>query len=192
MRNHRLVLAGVLSGLMFLQGCVGVALIGGGAAAVAANDRRTVGAQIDDKAIVVKATQQIKSVEGLTDAVHVNITSVNGTVLISGETPDAETRDKVLGAVRTVSGVRHTVNEIRIAPASTGANRANDTWLTGKVRAALIGAKNLDSAQVKVVTENATVYLMGLVNKAEGDAAAAAAAEVGGVERVVKLFEYLD
>lgn len=193
MSANRFLLAALLASLVFLDGCVGAVIVGGAAAAaVLAHDRRTMGAQIDDKAIVIKATDAIRSTQGLTDATHVNITSVNGIVLLSGEAPAADARDKVLGAVRGVSGVRRTVNEIRIAAPSTGAERANDTWLTGKIKSKLVGVADLDSTQVKVVTEHGAVYLMGLVGKKDGEGAATAAAEVAGVERVVKLFEYVD
>jgi len=193
MSANRFLLAALLASLVLLDGCVGAVIVGGAAAAaVLAHDRRTVGAQIDDKAIVIKATDAIRSTQGLTDATHVNITSVNGIVLLSGEAPAADARVKVLGAVRGVSGVRRTVNEIRIAAPSTGAERANDTWLTSKIKSKLVGVADLDSTQVKVVTEHGAVYLMGLVGKKDGEGAATAAAEVAGVERVVKLFEYVD
>lgn len=191
-RRHRASIALLLLALVCLQGCAGLLLVGGAGAAVAANDRRTVGAQLDDKAIAVKAGSAIRSADDLTEEVHINVTSLNGVVLLTGEAPTAEARDKVLAAVRTVSGVRRTVNEIRVAKISTLANRNNDTWLTSKVKTKLIGVENLDSAHVKVVTESSAVYLMGLVKRVEGDAAANAAADVAGVERVVKLFEYLD
>jgi osmotically-inducible protein OsmY len=192
MHFARLPLVVLLSTLACLQGCAGVLLLGGATAAVVATDRRTVGAQIDDKAIVVRSTDALRKTEGLGDDTHINVTSLNGVVLLTGETPTAETRDKVLGAIRTVPAVRRTVNEIQIAPPSTIPNRNNDTWLTSKVKSRLIGVKDLDSTQVKVVTERSVVYLLGLVNRKEGDTAATAASEVDGVQRVVKLFEYVD
>ena len=96
------------------------------------------------------------------------------------------------GATASTPGVRRTVNEIRIGPPSTLADRSNDSWLTGKIKTRLVGVENLQSAQIKVVTENAVVYLMGLVKKDEAESATEAARQVGGVQRVVKLFEYLD
>ena len=192
MRGNRFLLALLLTNLVCLQGCVELLLVGGATAAVAANDRRTLGAFIDDKAMVVKGTSAINSAEGLTEVVHINVTSVNGVVLLSGEAPTADARDKVLAAMRTVAGVRRIVNEIRIAAPTPVSSRTNDTLLTGKVKATLLGVKNLDSSNIKVVTENSVVYLMGLMKKEEAELAATAAADVGGIERVVKLFEYLD
>ncbi len=190
--SRRFVLALLLPVLVCLPGCIELLVVGGATAAVAAHDRRTVGSLLDDKAIVVKATAAINSTDGPKEDVHINLTSVNGVVLLTGEAPTAESHDKVLAAVRTVAGVRRTVNEIRVAPLSTSANRARDTWLTSKAKTTLVGVKGLDSSQVKVITENATVYLMGMVTKAEADSAATAVADVSGVERVVKLFEYID
>lgn len=192
MHSNRLLLALLLASLVFLQGCVELLLVGGVTAAVAAHDRRTMGAFIDDKAMVVKATSAINAAEGLTEEVHINVTSVNGVVLLSGEAPTSDARDQVLAAVRTVPGVRRIVNEIRIAAPAPISSRNNDTWLTSKVKAKLVGVENLDSSHIKVITENAVVYLMGLVKKEEAELAAAGAAEVSGIERVVKLFEYLD
>ncbi len=178
MRGHRLVLA-LFAGLVCLPGCV------------TSHDRRTVGSVIDDQAIEFKIGRSLLADKEL-ESVNINATSINGMVLLTGEAPTTELRDRVLAAVRTVAGVRRTVNEVHIAPASPASSRANDSWLTSKVKAKLIGLKNFDSSQIKIVTERATVYLMGLVKKDEADLAATTAAEVGGVERVVKIFEYLD
>jgi osmotically-inducible protein OsmY len=181
----------LLSLVACLQGCVALIAAGGGAAIMAANDRRTMGAQLDDQNIEVKIGAAIKADERLKDT-HVNATSINGVVLLTGETPTAEQRDQVLNLTRNIRGIRRTVNEIRIAPPSPNPNRSRDSWLTSKVKTKLVGVEKLDSSHVKVVTENAVVYLMGLLKHEEAELATNAATEVGGVERVVKLFEYLD
>jgi len=124
--------------------------------------------------------------------VHIDTTSMNGIVLLAGEATTAEQRDRVGELIRPISGIRRIVNEIRVAEPTTMASRTNDGWITGKVKTKLLGVQGLESHQVKVVTENAVVYLMGLVTKKEGDLAAEAARTVGGVQRVVKLFEYID
>jgi osmotically-inducible protein OsmY len=192
MRLHRVALIGILALAIASQGCVELMAAGAATAVVAASDRRTVGSFIDDNAIEMKAGPAIRAVPGLADQVHINVTSLNGVVLLTGEASAVELRDQVLGAVRDVPGVRRTVNEIRIAPPSTLASRSNDAWLTTKVKTQLASARELESWHVKVVTESSAVYLMGLINRAQGDVAAEAARTVGGVERVVKLFEYLD
>src|SRR3989338_8832029 len=172
----------LLLGTTALHGCAPLVVAGGATAVIAAQDRRTVGSFIDDETIEWKAVTAINAVESLKKEVHINVTSVNGTVLLTGEAPTIELRE----------GVRRTVNEIRIGPPSTIADRSNDSWLTGKIKTRLVGVENLQSAQIKVVTENAAVYLMGLVKKDEAESATEAARQVGGVQRVVKLFEYLD
>ncbi|MDH5513230.1 MAG: BON domain-containing protein, partial [Gammaproteobacteria bacterium] len=126
------------------------------------------------------------------DDVHVNITSLNGVVLLSGETTTGELRDRVLALIRDVPGIRRIVNEILIREPTAFAVRTNDSWITGKVKAKLLNTENLPARQVKVVTENAVVYLMGLVTQKEGELAATAAQQVTGVKKIVKLFEYLD
>jgi osmotically-inducible protein OsmY len=181
----------LLSALVALQGCAALFVAGGAAAVMSATDRRTVGAQLDDENIEVKAAAAIRSDPALKSA-HVNVSSFNAIVLLTGEAPTAEQRDKVLAAVRDIAGVRRTVNEIRIAPVTELSSRSHDSWLTTKVRSKLIAVEDLDSAHVKIVTENAVIYLMGLVRQKEAELATNAATEVGGVARVVKLFEYLD
>ena len=181
----------LLSFVAGLQGCVPLVAVGGATAIIAANDRRTVGAQVDDRNIELKISSAINSDDRLKDT-HINITSYNGVVLLTGEAPTAEQRDLILNAARNIRGIRRTVNELRVAPASSGSRRSNDTWLTSKVKTKLIGVEKLDSTHVKVVTENEVVYLMGLLKREEAELATNAAADVGGIQRIVKLFEYLD
>lgn len=165
---------------------------GAGTAAVAAHDRRTVGSFIDDGAIELKVRNAINEDEALRGATHISVTSLNGIVLLSGEAPTAAQRDQVLAKTRAVSGIRQVTNEIRVAPPSTFGSRSNDTWLTTKVKTRMVRTDDLDATRVKVVTENRVVYLLGLVTKKEAELATEAARMVGGVERVVKLFEYID
>ena len=182
----------ILASLAMAYGCAPVIVAGGATAAVVANDRRTLGSFIDDETIELKSRKALNSDASLGENMHVNITSVNGVVLLTGETAAAEQRDRAIADVREVLGIRRIVNELRVAPISNLANRANDSWLTSKAKARLIATKDLDSGQIKVVTENSTVYLLGLVKKNEADIVTEAVRQVGGVRRVVKLFEYLD
>jgi osmotically-inducible protein OsmY len=178
-------------GLLLAQGCAPLVVAGGATAAVAASERRTLGSFVDDESIEIQARKAITDSD-LGDDVHIDTTSMNGIVLLSGEATTAEQRDRVIELVRPIPGIRRVVNEIRVAEPATMASRTNDSWITGKVKAKMLGVQGLESRQVKVVTENAVVYLMGLVTKNEGDLAAEAARAVGGVQRVVKLFEYID
>ena len=186
-----LFLAIVIGGLLLMQGCAAVVVAGGATTAVAASERRTLGSFVDDESIEIKARKAITDSD-LGDDVHVNTTSMNGIVLLSGEATTAEQRDRVVELVRPIPGIRRIVNEIRVAEPTSFASRTNDSWITSKVKAKMLGIHDLESRQVKVITENSVVYLMGLVTKKEGDLATEAARSVGGVQRVVKLFEYID
>lgn len=186
------ILMSLLGAVVLTPACAPVIVAGGATAAVAATDRRTVGALVDDNAIELKARKALNSDPEIGDEVHVNITSLNGIVLLTGETTTAGLRDRVLGLVRDIPGIRSVVNEIRVAEPRAFAYTTHDGWITGKVKAKLLGDKNIPGRQVKVVTENSVVYLMGLVTQKEGELAAEAARTVSGIHRVVKLFEYLD
>jgi osmotically-inducible protein OsmY len=186
-----LILGLAAGGLLLAQGCAPVVVAGGATAAVAASERRTFGSFVDDESIEIKAHKAITDSD-LGDDVHVNTTSMNGIVLLSGEATTAEQRDRIVELVRPIPGIRRIVNEIVVAPPASFASITNDSWITSKIKADLLGIKDLKSNQVKVVTENSVVYLMGLVTRKEGDLAADAARRAGGVQRVVKLFEYID
>jgi len=185
------VTVALLAAATLLAGCFEAVVVGGATGAVAAADRRTAGSFIDDEGIEIKASAAISRDEALKD-VHINVTSMNGVVLLTGEAPEAAQRDKVLAHVRDVPRVRRVVNEIRIAPPTAYSSRFNDTWLTTKVKSKMVGDKELDALNIKVVTESGVVYLLGLAKRAEGERAAEVARQVGGVQKVVKLFEYQD
>jgi osmotically-inducible protein OsmY len=191
MKTYRIGLL-VIGTLGLLNGCAPLLVAGAGTAAVAAHDRRTFGAFIDDETIELKAGSALKSDDELRRDTHTNITSMNGIVLLSGEAATAELRDRVLAKTREVAGIRRIVNEVRVAPVASLGSRGHDTWLTTKVKTKLIHTEDLDSTRVKVVTENDAVYLMGLVTQKEAELATEVARSVQGATRVVKLFEYID
>lgn len=192
MTRHCTAVAALVATAALAQACAPLVVAGAGTAAVAAHDRRTVGAFVDDSAIELKLNAAFDSDDELRQHTHINATSMNGIVLLSGEATTAALRDRVLAKARDIAGIRRIVNEVRIAPPSSIGGRAHDTWLTTKVKSALIGTENLDSTRVKVITENDAVYLLGIVTHQEGALATRAASTVDGVTRVVKLFEYLD
>lgn len=182
----------LLSLVLVLQGCAAAVVAGAATGAAVAHDRRTMGSIVDDEAVELKASAAILSDNQLKGQAHINITSMNGIVLLSGEAASTEARDRALSQVRPIPSIRRIHNEIRIAPPSSFGSRSLDTWYTTKVKSRLLFTKDLDASRVKVVTENATVYLMGLVTQREGEIAAGSAAQVGGIGGVVKLFEYID
>jgi osmotically-inducible protein OsmY len=174
-----------------LQGCVGVVAAGGAGAALAV-DRRSAGTIVDDQAIELKASKAIFDDEDLGKKAHINITSYNNIVLLSGETPTAAMRDHAVDVARHVEKVRKVYNEIVVAEPTTVKSRSEDTWITAKVKTKLLSVKEISAANIKVITENRSVYLMGIVSHAEAEAATEAARFVEGVARVVALFEYQD
>lgn len=192
MTRYFLILMSFVGVVTFTEGCAPLVVAGAGTVAVAAHDRRTVGAFVDDNAIELKIGSAIREDDDARENTHINVTSMNGIVLLSGEAATAALRDRVLANARGVAGVRRVVNEIRVAPPSTIGDRSHDTWLTTKVKSKLVGTENLDSTRVKVVTENDAVFLLGIVTRKEADLATGAATSISGVTRVVKLFEYVD
>ena len=175
-----------------VQACAPLVIAGAGTAAVAAHDRRTLGAFVDDQTIELKIASAIRTEEALKEDTRIKAVSMNGIVLLSGEAASTELRDQVLARAREIGGIRRVVDEIQIAPRSSFGSRAYDAWLTTKVKTRLIYTADLDSTRVKVVSANGAVYLMGLVTRQEADLATEAASAVDGVARVVKVFEYID
>ena len=190
MSPSRLLL--LLLPLLTLPGCAPVIVAGAATGAAVAHDRRTFGSMIDDQTIELKAGAAIVSDATLRSQTHINITSMNGIVLLTGEATTLEDRDQVLKLVREVNGVRRISNEMRITSPSPIGRRAQDSLITSAVKSRLLVAKDVDPTRIKVVTENNAVYLMGIVTRDEGEHAAAHAATIDGVDRVVKIFEYLD
>jgi osmotically-inducible protein OsmY len=182
----------VLCAITLLAGCAPALVAGAAAGAAVATDRRTLGSMIDDESIELKSGAAIASDAELRDAIHINVTSMNGIVLLTGEAPTADLRDAVLRHLREVNGVRRITNEMRIAEPSSIGSRSKDSLITSAVKSRLLITKGADPARVKVVTENGVVYLMGIVSHESGDLAAEQATTIEGVERVVKIFEYND
>ncbi len=178
--------------LLLLQGCATAVITGAAAGASVAYDRRTTGTIIDDQGIELKAANALYQDKEIYDQSHINVTSYNGTVLLSGETLTEELKQKVYDRVRTIPKVRSIHNELLIAAPSGIPSRSSDTWITSKVLAKLTAKEGVDPLYIKVVTENGTVYLMGLVTRAEAANAVSVASRAAGVQRVVKIFEYLD
>jgi osmotically-inducible protein OsmY len=178
-------------GSILLSGCVPLVIAGaaGGAALVVA-DRRSVGAQTDDEAIELKMANNIGA--GYGDRVHVNVTSYNGIVLLTGEVPTPELKRSIEDIAKSTAKVRTVHDELAVGPVSSIGSRTNDSYITSKVKARFVEANKFAPNHVKVVTERQVVYLMGLVRHSEADAAAQIAATTSGVVRVVKLFEYID
>ena len=186
---NRLLIAALALPSSVLQGCVPMMLGAGGAAAYSSlEDRRTAGTQLDDESIEVRASNRIS--DRFASRVHINVTSYNRVALITGEVPDEGARDEVEKIVRAVPNVREVTNDLQVSGISSYASRANDTYLTSKVRGRLFDTKRVSPVHLKVVTEAGVVYLMGVVTEPEADEAVDIARNTGGVRKVVKVFEY--
>ncbi|MBB3117365.1 BON domain-containing protein [Pseudoduganella violacea] len=175
--------------LSTLSGCVGLVAAGAVAGTVAASDRRTFGAQTEDKAIGLKADVRLPNVLG--NAGHVNVNAFNRKVLITGEVADEAMKASVEREVKAIENVESVVNELEIAGPASFTSRSNDALITTKVKASLIDSRDISANSFKIVTERGAVFLMGRVTQREGNIAAEIARGVSGVSKVVKVFEYI-
>lgn len=191
MMRKTVVIAALGMALLQLQGCVPLVATGAGAGALMANDRRTSGAYIEDQEIELRTASRIGDAFP-SDYVHVNVTSYNRAVLLTGEVPDDATKQKISDIAKNVGNVKNVTNELVIAPPALLSARTNDTYITTKVKTRFVDAKRFPITAVKVVTENGIVYLLGLVTHQEGDDAAEIASTTAGVAKVVKMFEYVE
>ncbi len=165
---------------------MGGAMVGGTMMAI---DRRTSGAQVEDEGIELRGTIRLR--EALAERGHVNLTSYNRQVLLTGEVPtdnDRQLAEQVIGKVENVRGI---VNELAVSGNSSLTQRSSDAIITGRVKAAFIDAKDLSANNFKVVTERGTLFLMGRVTQAEATRATEIARSTSGVQKVVRIFEYL-
>lgn len=172
-----------------LTGCI--ALVAGGAISgtLAASDRRTFGAQTEDTTIQVKGANKLRNIIG--DAGHTNINSFNRRVLLTGEVRDEAMKAAAERELRSVEGVISVTNELEIAGPASYTSRSNDALITTKVKASLVDAKDISANSYQVTTERGTVYLQGRVTQREGQIGADIARGVSGVNKVVKVFEYI-
>jgi osmotically-inducible protein OsmY len=188
MTRSLLRLAALALAIPLLQGCFPLAVTGMGAAALMATDRRTTGIYVEDENIEWKVVGRVK--DDFPGA-HINATSFNRRVLLTGEAPTEAMRTQIGEAVRAIPSVREVVNEMQVAGASSIASRGNDSLITSNVKARMVNHPRFAPTHVKVVTEAGVVYLLGLVTHEEGDAAVEVARTTSGVNRVVKVFEYI-
>ncbi len=172
------------------QGCAGIVIAGGATAGAMANDRRTSGAYVDDETIEWKIIDVLYKDEQIEKQTHLNATSYNGIVLLTGEIPNDEMRVKINEKIRGVQGVRQLHDETSIAAPSSMMSRSGDTWITSKVKTAMLTNDTDMGVRTKVVTDKGVVYLMGIVSPQEADKLTEVARRVAGVQKVVKVFEY--
>ena len=175
--------------LSSLYGCIAAVVGGAGTAVLVGEDRRTVGTVTEDQGIELKAVNRIS--DKFKDA-HVNVTSYSRMVLVTGEAANAAAKAEIEKIVRAIENVRSVYNEMTVADNTALSARANDSYITSKVKARFVDRQKFNPVHVKVVTEASAVYLLGMVKRKEADDAVEIARTTSGVQKVVKLFEYLD
>ena len=173
----------------FMTACAPFLVAGVAGSALVATDRRTSGTQLEDETIELRASAKVRDTFG--EKVHVNVTSYNRQVLLTGEVPSERERQAVAAIVEKVENVKSVANELSAMPNASLGSRSNDLVVTGKIKATLIDSRDLFANAFKVVTERNTVYLMGRVTQREADSATALIRNVGGVNKVVRMFEII-
>ncbi len=176
----------ILSGLLILQGC---AAVGGRSPA---QDQRNTGSIFDDQSIEYNIAGKLSADKELKAKSHINVVSYNAIVLLTGETPNETLRSRAADVAKNNDKVKRVYNALKIMKPTTFRSRNNDAWITTKVKTQLLGKREIGALRIKVVTENASVFLMGIIPKEQADLAASTASRVTGVRRVIKIFEYAD
>lgn len=186
---HWVRITAALALVMGLGACAPLMVGGFVGSAMVATDRRTSGTQLEDEGIELRSANRIREMVG--DRVHVNITSYNRQVLLTGEVPNDRDRQYLAKLVSEVDNVRSVVNELAVMPASSLGDRSTDALITGKIKASMLDSKDIFASAYKVVTERGNVYLMGRVTQREANRATDIARTVGGVKKVVRVFEVI-
>ena len=179
----------MLSLALSMSACAPILVASVAGSALVATDRRTSGTQLEDETIELRASSKVRDMFG--EKVHVNVTSYNRQVLLTGEVPSDKERQAVAGIVEKVENVKSVVNELSVMPNASVGSRSNDLVVTGKIKASLVDSRDLFANAFKVVTERNTVYLMGRVTQREADSATQVIRNVSGVNKVVRLFEII-
>ncbi len=189
--NRRTLLVALCAGatVPLLQGCFPVAVGGATAAAAMFADRRTSGAYVEDEGIEWRTRSRLR--ERFGSSVNISVTSYNRNVLLTGQVSDEATRAEAGRIAASVDNVQGIINELEIAGLSSLTSRSNDALVTSRVKARFVDDQSFSAHNVKVVTESGTVFLMGIVTRREADAATEVARTTSGVQRVVRVFEYV-
>ena len=190
MKKHLIValLLGVTA-LPLLQGCVPVIAAGATAGAMSAFDRRSLGTQTEDETIEWKSSARLG--ENISDKAHINVTSFNRKVLLTGEVPTADFKALAESVVLKVNNVQSVYNELAVGPATSFSDRSNDSFITSKVKSRSVDSGKYNPVHVKVVTEAGVVFLLGMVTQPEADSAIGVARTTAGVKKVVNLLEII-
>lgn len=182
-----------LTSVLLLQGCVGAVVVGGAAVASKfATDPRSVGTQVDDSTLLLRVNNALVQDHQLSKIARINVTAYQGKILLTGQASSRDLVARAKSIVMGVDGVREVYNEIRQGKVIGFSTISSDSWITTKVRTQLFSSNLVKSRDIKIVTENSEVFLLGIVTRQEGKAAANITSRVAGVKHVVTAFTYLD
>lgn len=184
-------IAGLLMVFSALQGCAVATVVAVTAGASMVADRRTFSKQIDDQSIEFVAHNELNKQKALSKNTNLHVVSMNGTVLVIGQAPNSYLRDLAIKTIQDVPDIVTIHNQVRIGSTTAITTQSNDIWLTSKVKSALLANGEVNAKDIKVVTENSEVFLLGLVTKQEADIVVEIARNINGVSRVFKAFEYI-
>lgn len=174
-----------------LQGCITAAVVGGTAAATkVATDPRSAGRQLDDETLEEKVAYNLNQDAQLKEEARVNVVAYNGKILLIGQAPNDGVKEQARNIATGVEGVSTVYNEIRVSEKISVAQIGQDSWITTKIKSQLIGNSSVKATEVKVITENGEVFLMGNLSSTQADAAADVARNTNGVNKVVKVVTY--
>lgn len=183
----------LLISVLLLQGCVGAVVVGGAAVATKlASDPRTVGTQVDDGTLELRISNSLAQDSQLKSTTRISVTVYQGKVLLTGQAPAQALAARAKSIAMGVEGVREVYNEIRQRKPLGFSQISTDTWITTKVRTQLLSSDLVKSRDIKVITENGEVFLLGIVTSREGKASAGIASRVSGVKHVITAFTYLN
>ncbi|CBY86905.1 MULTISPECIES: division/outer membrane stress-associated lipid-binding lipoprotein [Haemophilus] len=185
-------LAILLGATIFLQGCVAAVIGGGAVAAKVATDPRTTGTQIDDETFEFKVENAVEKDAQIKAEGRVNAVSYNGRVLLIGQVPNSDVKDTATALAKGVKGVNEVYNELTVSPKISFAQISKDSWLTTQVKSKMFVDGRVKATDVKVISENGEVFLLGNVTQSQANAAADIASKISGVKKVIKVFKYLD
>ena len=178
--------------MSLLSGCAGMVVVGAVGGAVVANDERSVRTQLDDTNADFEISSALSAHDDLKNQTNITGVVMNGSTLMIGQAPNSMLRDKAVRVVKELQFGGKLFNQIRIGNPTSFTTRSNDTWITMKVKARMLNTDDLDVTQVKVITENGEVFLMGLVEKQQATLAIDVARNTSGVRKVINVFEYVN
>jgi osmotically-inducible protein OsmY len=174
-----------------LSGCSSILAVGTAEPIQENPGKRTIGSIVDDEVIETKTLVNIRKTGDRLAKAHIVVTSYNGIVLLAGQVASAPLREQAATVAAAIPKVQRVYNELTVSGATSGMARSNDAWITAKIKSKMLAKSAIPANRIKVVTENGTVYLMGLLSKEEGDRAAELARKTAGVQKVVRIFEYI-